>query len=212
MVVLMLHNAEKCAKYDLRCIRLIKTGAAPLGSEVAVLLRKLIPNARVAQGYGMTETSPIATWSNEFDIVDGSSGSVVPGNKMKLVAPDGSEITSLDTPGELWIQGPNVVLGYLNNAKADAETFVWDDDGRWIKTGDEALARNSPGGDEVFYIVDRIKELIKTKVWPSFMVLYTHTEVITNEKPTGPSSSTCRARSPPSHARLRCGLRRYPGG
>lgn len=73
---------------------------------------------------------------------------------------DGKEITEYDTPGELLIRSPSVVLGYLNNEKATKETFQ---DG-WMHTGDEAVIRPSPQKAEHVFIVDRIKELIKVKV------------------------------------------------
>jgi long-subunit acyl-CoA synthetase (AMP-forming) len=76
------------------------------------------------------------------------------------VTPENKEITTYDTPGELVVRSPSVVLGYLNNEKATAETFV---DG-WMRTGDEAVIRKSPKGIEHVFIVDRIKELIKVKV------------------------------------------------
>lgn len=76
------------------------------------------------------------------------------------MTPDGEEVTTYDTPGELWIRSPSVVLGYLNNEKATKETFT---DG-WMHTGDEAIIRKGPKGVEHVYIVDRIKELIKVKV------------------------------------------------
>lgn len=69
-----------------------------------------------------------------------------------------------ETPGELLVQSPAVVLGYLNDARATAETFVNHSDGRWIRTGDEVVVRKSPQGNDHFVIVDRIKELIKVKV------------------------------------------------
>ena len=79
---------------------------------------------------------------------------------------DGVEITGYDQPGELVVQSPSVVLGYLNNDKANAETFLDDTDGkgRWMRTGDEAVVKKSPKGTEHIFIVDRIKELIKVKV------------------------------------------------
>ena len=80
---------------------------------------------------------------------------------------DGVEITGYDQPGELVVQSPSVVLGYLNNNKANIETFLDDTDGlgSWMRTGDEALIRKSPKGNEHIFIVDRIKELIKVKVY-----------------------------------------------
>jgi long-subunit acyl-CoA synthetase (AMP-forming) len=112
----------------------------------------------------MTETSTVVCTTSELDILIGSSGSLVPGTKAKIMGFDGKEVTDYEIPGELLIQGPSVVLGYLNNEKANAETFVWHDDGRWIKTGDEVLIRKAPSGNEHLVIVDRIKELIKVKV------------------------------------------------
>jgi acyl-CoA synthetase (AMP-forming)/AMP-acid ligase II len=96
----------------------------------------------------------------------GSSGSLVSGYTAKIMSIDGVEITGYDQPGELVVQSPSVVLGYLNNEKANIETFLDDTDGkgRWMRTGDEAVIRKSPKGREHIFIVDRIKELIKVKV------------------------------------------------
>lgn len=94
----------------------------------------------------------------------GSSGSLLPGVKAKIIDQYGKEVTEHETPGELYVQSPNVTLGYLNNEKANAETFVWDKEGRWLRTGDEVLVTKSPAGFELFVVVDRIKELIKVKV------------------------------------------------
>lgn len=113
---------------------------------------------------GMTETATVVTSTSEHDILPGSSGSLIPGIKAKIIDFDGKEVTDYETPGELLVQGPAVVLGYLNNEKATAETFVWHNDGRWIRTGDEVVVRKSERGNEHFVIVDRIKELIKVKV------------------------------------------------
>jgi acyl-CoA synthetase (AMP-forming)/AMP-acid ligase II len=82
------------------------------------------------------------------------------------VSPEGKEIMDYNTPGELVVQSPSVVLGYLNNEKANNETFIEDTDGRgkWMRTGDEAEIRKAPSGNEHVVITDRIKELIKVKV------------------------------------------------
>lgn len=113
----------------------------------------------------MTESAPLQMCSLETDMLLGSSGCLVPGQKAKIIDADGREVTEYEKRGELLVQGLNVVAGYLNNEKANAETFVWDEEGRWLKTGDEVLVRKSPKtGTEHFFIVDRIKELIKVKV------------------------------------------------
>lgn len=111
----------------------------------------------------MTETSTIVCSTSEHDIVSKSSGSLCPATRAKIIGLDGVEVKAYDTPGELWVQTPSAALGYLNNEKATAETFVHDDDGRWVRTGDEAVMTLSPAGNEHVVIVDRIKELIKVK-------------------------------------------------
>ena len=88
----------------------------------------------------------------------------MPGTRAKVVDPDGKEITEYGKPGELLVQGPSIVLGYLNNEMATAEAFVWDEDGRWLRTGDEVIVTLAPSGYEHITIVDRLKELIKVKV------------------------------------------------
>lgn len=114
----------------------------------------------------MTEASPVIVTTSEVDLHYGSSGCLVPGSRAKVIDAHGNEVTALDTRGELLSQSPSVVLGYLNNEKANAETFVWHDDGRWLRTGDEVLVQKSAQGTEHFVITDRIKELIKVKVCP----------------------------------------------
>ncbi len=124
----------------------------------------------------MTETSTVVTTTSEHDIVPGTSGSLVPGARGKVVDPDGKEITEYGKPGELLVQSPSVVLGYLNNEKATDEAFVWHEDGRWLRTGDEVIVTKEEGGYEHVTIVDRLKELIKVKVRnpPSLNIMYLH--------------------------------------
>ncbi|KAH6607267.1 amp-binding enzyme [Trichoderma cornu-damae] len=163
MLIQIIGNPDKVARYDLSSVRLVYSGAAPLGPEVVQALTAMFPKWRVGQGYGMTECSPTISSTNELDVLCGSSGSLLPGKRAKVIDLEGNEVTGYDTPGELLVQSPAVVLGYLNNEKANAETFVHHDDGRWLRTGDEVVVRKSAEGNEHFIVVDRIKELIKTK-------------------------------------------------
>ena len=94
------------------------------------------------------------------DVWFGTSGSLLPSVQAKIISTAGTEITGYDQPGELVVKSPSVVLGYLNNDKANKETFQ---DG-WMRTGDEAVVQLAPSGNEHITIVDRIKELIKVKV------------------------------------------------
>ncbi|QPC70334.1 hypothetical protein HYE68_001086 [Fusarium pseudograminearum] len=163
IIVQLLSSQDKCRKYDLSSVRLVFSGAAPLGGETIQKLLEHYPKWRISQGYGLTEASPSVFHTSEADAFLGSSGSLLPGVKVKIIDQHGNEVTEHETPGELYVQGPNVVLGYLHNEKANAETFVWREDGRWLRTGDEVLVRKSERGFEHFFVVDRIKELIKVK-------------------------------------------------
>lgn len=182
ILIQMLTNRELCNKFDLSSMRFVFTGAAPLGSETAKNIMEQYPKWNLGQGYGeshcrflrvsrltipcvgLTEASPSVSHTSESDILLGSSGSLLPGTKAKVVDLQGQEVTEYDTPGELFVQSPSVTLGYLNNEKANAETFQWHHDGLWLRTGDEVVMRKSPLGNEHCIVVDRIKELIKVKV------------------------------------------------
>ncbi|KAL2817124.1 hypothetical protein BJX63DRAFT_117111 [Aspergillus granulosus] len=159
IIITMLRNPQVCAKYDFSSAISLFTGAAPLGQETALDFQKAYPGVVIRQAYGLTETATVVSSTQFQDIVLGSSGWLVPGVEARIVTPEGKEVTEYDTPGELWIKSPSVVLGYLNNEKATKETFG---DG-WMRTGDEAVIRKTPRGFEHVYIVDRIKELIKVK-------------------------------------------------
>ncbi|KAI1803857.1 acetyl-CoA synthetase-like protein [Daldinia bambusicola] len=163
IVIQMLRNIELCRKYDLSSVRMVYTGAAPLGAETHEDMVKAFPFMNVGQGYGMTETSTVITSTGENDVMIGTSGSLAPACRAKLIGEDGKEITEYEKRGELWVQSPSVTLGYLNNEKATSEAYVWDDDGRWMRTGDVAVVRKSPAGHEHIAVVDRLKELIKVK-------------------------------------------------
>ncbi|KJY01421.1 phenylacetyl-CoA ligase like protein [Zymoseptoria brevis] len=163
MIIHITKAREICAKYDLSSVRGAFTGAAPLGKETADDLSKMYPKWAVRQGYGMTETATVVCSTMPHDIWFGSSGSLLPGISARLVTVEGNEITGYDQPGELWVKGPAVVLGYLNNEKANKETFLDEPDGRYMRTGDEAVVAKSPQGHEHIFITDRIKELIKCK-------------------------------------------------
>ncbi|KAA8567602.1 hypothetical protein EYC84_008077 [Monilinia fructicola] len=169
IIIQMVNNQSLCSKYDIRSVRSLFTGAAPLGTETAEDLQKIYPKWAIRQGYGLTETSTVVCVSSVKDIWLGSCGSLIPGVRAKLLNPEGVEVTALNEPGELVVQSKSVVLGYLNNPKANEETFIADTDGngRWMRTGDEAEIRKSPLGNEHIFIVDRIKETYQSQVAPA---------------------------------------------
>lgn len=167
VIVRLLQEKETAKKYDLSSVRFIYSGAAPLGKETISDLLAAYPGWTLGQGYGMTESAVGICSTSEHDILHMSSGSLLPLVKAKLYDPEtGKEITELDKPGELLINSPSVVLGYLHNEKANMETFVFDEEGeRWLRTGDEVLFTKNPKSGHVhLVVVDRIKELIKVKV------------------------------------------------
>ena len=125
------------------------------------MVRDPILIAECADHYpaGLTETSTVVCSTAYDDIWLGSCGCLLPGVEAKIMSVEGDEITGYDQPGELVVKSPSVVLGYLNNEKANNEAFK---DG-WLRTGDEAVFRKSPKGFDHVFIVDRIKELIKVK-------------------------------------------------
>ena len=191
IIITMVKNEQLLRKYDLSAVKIIFTGAAPLGKETAEAMQKQYPKWIVRQGYGLTETCTVVCSSNAADIWFGSSGCLIAGMEAKLMSVEGNEITGYDQPGELWVKSPSVVLGYLKNDKANTETFVEDQDGRFMRTGDEAVFRVSPKGNEHIWIVDRIKELIKVKVWRKLVP--DGYPVGSNNLTTGSAGSSSRA-------------------
>lgn len=144
------------SKYDLSSLRIIFSGAAPLDAETQSLVQKRLPNVSCRQGYGMSETSPVTHFPHPKDIVSGSVGRTVPNGECKIIDGEGKALgPGPKNSGELVFRGPNVMKEYLNNPTATSKTII---DG-WLHTGD--VAWYDERGN--FYLVDRVKELIKSK-------------------------------------------------
>ena len=168
-IVLALAKHPLVDSFDLSSLRSITSGAAPLDADLAQLaqdrLRKGAPEGvSVGQGYGMTELSPVSHTTPEAGYEPegagptpkGTVGYALPNTECRLVDPATGEDAAPGERGELWVRGPQVMKGYLNNAQATAETL--DGEG-WLHTGDVAIV-----DDEGRYtVVDRVKELIKYK-------------------------------------------------
>jgi long-chain acyl-CoA synthetase len=128
-------------------LRLCISGGAPLAPELLDACEQVL-GTRLLEGYGLTETSPVASFNRQSDPRrPGSIGTPVDGVEMRLrdVSPEGV--------GELVVRGPNVMKGYWN--RPDETRAVLSADG-WLRTGD--LAREDEDG--AFRIVGRAKELI----------------------------------------------------
>jgi long-chain acyl-CoA synthetase len=135
--------------FDLSKVELATYGGAPIAPSLVAEIKKAFGNARVGNGFGLTETSSVSTFlPHEYaDTHADSVGFAVPTVDLDVLDPDPE--TGV---GELLIRGANVVAGYWNKAEATAATFT----NGWLHTGD--LARVSPEG--FAYIVDRAKDMI----------------------------------------------------
>jgi 4-coumarate--CoA ligase len=154
-IVLALAKHPLVDNYDLSHLRSIFSGAAPLGAELAEEAARRI-GCEVVQGYGLTETSPITHATPPGGYRRGSIGVAIPNTEVMVVDPETGSPLGLDQDGEIWIRGPQVMKGYLNNPAATAATI--DGEG-WLHTGD--IGHVDSAGH--YYIVDRLKELIKYK-------------------------------------------------
>ncbi|KAK9099906.1 hypothetical protein Scep_023336 [Stephania cephalantha] len=160
-IVLALAKSEVVDDYDLSSVRVVMSGAAPLGKELEDTVRAKFPNAKLGQGYGMTEAGPVLSMclafaKEPFDIKSGSCGTVVRNAEMKIVDPETELSLPRNKRGEICIRGSQIMKGYLNDPEATSRTI--DKDG-WLHTGDIGYIDDN---DELF-IVDRLKELIKYK-------------------------------------------------
>jgi len=108
---------------------------------------------QILEGYGLSETSPVATFSDpDRDPRPGSIGVPIWGIQVKLVDPEWNTVEGADEVGEIAIRGHNIMKGYYNRPEETAKVMQ---DG-WFRTGD--LARRDEDG--FYYIVDRAKDMI----------------------------------------------------
>jgi 4-coumarate--CoA ligase len=154
-VVLALAKSPLVDDYDLSSVTQLFSGAAPLGAELAEEAGRRL-GCEVVQGYGMTELSPVSHLTPPGWYRPGTIGVLVPSTECRVVDPGSGADLGVGEDGEIWIRGPQVMRGYLNNGQATASTV--DDDG-WLRTGDIGHVDE----DGHFTIVDRLKELIKYK-------------------------------------------------
>lgn len=154
-IVLALAKHPLVDQYDLSSLRQVFSGAAPLSAELAQEAAARI-DCEVVQGFGMTELSPVShvTWPGQFKA--GTVGLTIPNTECRIVDPETGDDQDVGGVGELWVRGPQVMKGYLNNVEA---TDITIDGEGWLKTGDIATI----DADGHVTIVDRLKELIKYK-------------------------------------------------
>jgi acyl-CoA synthetase (AMP-forming)/AMP-acid ligase II len=169
-IVLALAKHPLVDSFDLSSLRTITSGAAPLDEDLARACEQRLrkgagDGVTVAQGYGMTELSPVSHTTPDAgkeppgvtgEVPKGSVGYALPNTECRLIDPASGRDVGPGDRGELWIRGPQVMTGYLNNQEATDETI--DAEG-WLHTGDVAVVDEQGR----FTVVDRVKELIKYK-------------------------------------------------
>ena len=135
---------------DLSRLRIAGVGGAPCA--LTIMEAWAGRGVLMAQGFGMTETSPACIFLDPGDALRkiGSTGKALLHTEMRIVDDEGHDCGPNEV-GELWVAGPNITPGYWNRPDATAAAF----EGRWLKTGDAARV-----DDEGFvYIVDRWKDM-----------------------------------------------------
>jgi len=171
-------NNPNVQSYDLHCVRVCVSGAAPLPMEIQERFGTLT-GGRLVEGYGLTEASPVTHCNPIYGLrKSGSIGVPLPGVDAKIIDLEtGADLPfATDQQGELLVRGPQVMEGYWNQAEETANTI--DSDG-WLHTGDICKVDK----DGFFFIVDRKKDMIITsgfKVLPRDVeeVLFMHPNVL----------------------------------
>jgi acyl-CoA synthetase (AMP-forming)/AMP-acid ligase II len=156
-VVLALAKSPAAGGRDYSSVRKLFSGAAPLGADVIKQCTARL-ECVLQQGYGLTETSPTthATSEDPATYKPGSIGVPIANTECRIVDPATGADLAAGQDGEIWIRGPQVMRGYLNCPEATRATI--DAEG-WLHTGDIGHA----DADGHFFVVDRLKELIKYK-------------------------------------------------
>lgn len=155
-VMTFLSKSPLFDEFDLTSLKMISSGGAPLKYQVEDLIKKRFKGRiTLFQGYGLTETTAGIIRSVFGKEAPGSTGMVEEGICVKVIDESGNAVGP-NKVGEICAKGNRIMKGYLNDAKATAETIDKDE---WLHTGDLGYYNE----DFQFFIVDRLKELIKYK-------------------------------------------------
>ncbi|KAF7887824.1 uncharacterized protein EAF01_010978 [Botrytis porri] len=161
-IVVMLVKSPLTKQYDLSSVIDMISGAAPLSGDVIDAAEKLWPdgNVKLTQGWGMTEaTCSLLGCDTRHDPILNSVGELNANCHAKIMDPETLEELKQGERGEIWVQAPNIMKGYWNKPSATQETLIDSPSGVWLRTGDIAYVYSQ----KHFFIVDRMKELIKVK-------------------------------------------------
>lgn len=146
-----LNNLPEFSSLDFSTLIIANAGGTALQKKVAEDWHR-ITGVQIAEGYGMTETSPVATTNPKGGIRIGTIGVPVPSTDIRIVDEEGNPLPP-GQPGELQVKGPQVMKGYYNRPEETSKTLTPDG---WINTGDIAMMEE----DGYFKIVDRKKDMI----------------------------------------------------
>ncbi|XP_059611754.1 uncharacterized protein LOC132258444 [Phlebotomus argentipes] len=153
-LMIFLAKNPNVQNYDLSSVKELFCGAAPLGKDIEDEIKQRIPSlTEIQQAYGMTEATLALTGARNESPIEGSVGKIIAKTWCKVVDPETGKALGPNKPGEICVKGPSVMKGYYKNPKATQETIR----NGWLHTGDIGYYDEKKN----FYIVDRLKELIK---------------------------------------------------
>ncbi|KAF2747609.1 putative amp dependent CoA ligase [Sporormia fimetaria CBS 119925] len=155
-VVLLLVTSNIPRKYDFSALECMIIAAAPLKKALQARVKSIFPTTKITQGYGLSECSPSVLMQHETDESHiGTCGRLLSTTEARLVDPNTGADVDINTEGELWVRGPQTMMGYVGDTKATNDTFC----GEWLRTGDIMLR----DANDNFWVTDRLKEMIKYK-------------------------------------------------
>ncbi len=168
-------NHKDVGKYDFSSLKFCLAGGAPLPNDVKRLFAEKTGVKAIGEGYGLTESSPVATCNPiNNSAVTGSIGQPLPATIIDIVDLETGVLLGIGEKGEICIKGPQVMKGYYNRQDATDKTII---DNR-LHTGDVGYVDEKG----FVYIVDRIKDLILVRgynVYPRHVeeAIYDHPSV-----------------------------------
>ncbi|QQK77167.1 long-chain-fatty-acid--CoA ligase [Salicibibacter cibarius] len=170
-----LTNHPDIEKHDLSSIKACLSGAAPLPREVQLTFEEKT-GGKLVEGYGLTETSPVASANPIWEMnKNGSIGLPWPDTEMAALDQESGDIAPINEVGEIAVRGPQVMQGYWKKEEETNAVFSGD----WFKTGDMGYQDE----DGFFYIVDRKKDMIIAggfNIYPREVeeILYEHEAIL----------------------------------
>lgn len=171
-ILILNHPDRQAVDEAFATVRYCFSAAAAMPGEVARQWGERF-GLKINEGWGLTESTPSATYNHQFRHKEGSVGTPIENVEVQVWDENDRALPTGEV-GQLVIKGPNVMKGYYNNPQATAEAIV---DG-WLKTGDVGMMDE----EGYFFIVDRIKDMVNSaglKIWPREVeeILYEHEAV-----------------------------------